>query len=164
VELGLPSNQVLAMFNKAVRKISIALNSVVEAREKKSLLSDDKRKKAEAAVERMRDVTRQTLDEDARVAAKEAATLLQPNLTNALPQEVRDDPELMQYVVKGTAEQWEKVLEGKESVGATPVQIESIREKRRSLNDIDIEREVSRVGVKKQKSDHKKSSKGRRSR
>jgi N-acetyltransferase 10 len=162
VELGLPSNQVLAMFNKAVRKISIALNGIVEAREKKSLLSDDNRKKAEAAVERMRDVTRQTLDEDARVAAKEAVTLLQPNLSRTLPPEVQNDPELMQYVVKGTDEQWEKALDGKKSVGGIPVQIESIREKRRTLNDNDVQREVSHVAAKTHRSDNRKAKKGRR--
>ena len=37
-ELGLPGNQVLAMFNKAVRKISAYLKRLVEAEEESKLL------------------------------------------------------------------------------------------------------------------------------
>ena len=71
-ELGLPSNQVLAMFNKAVRKISIALNSIVEEREKKSLLGGEERKRAEERAEKMKNVDRQTLAEDVEEAAQDA--------------------------------------------------------------------------------------------
>lgn len=71
-ELGLPSNQVLAMFNKAVRKISITLNSIVEAKVKQSLLSGDKRRKAEETVGKMKNVARRTLDDDVDEAAREA--------------------------------------------------------------------------------------------
>jgi N-acetyltransferase 10 len=75
-ELGLPANQVLAMFNKAVRKISISLNSIVEEKEKQSLLGGEKRKKAEETLEEMREVSRQTLDDDVDDAAQEAMTSL----------------------------------------------------------------------------------------
>jgi N-acetyltransferase 10 len=75
-ELGLPSNQVLAMFNKAVRKISIALNTIVEEAENQKLLGGDKRRKAEETVEKMRDVARTTLDEDVKDAAQEAMSSL----------------------------------------------------------------------------------------
>ena len=75
-ELGLPSNQVLAMFNKAVRKISIALNTIVEEAENQKLLGGDKRRKAEVTVEKMRDVARTTLDEDVKDAAQEAMSSL----------------------------------------------------------------------------------------
>ena len=71
-ELGLPSSQVLAMFNKAIRKLSMALNTVVEEREKQELLSGEKRVKAQQTVEKMRDVAPQTLEEDAADAAKDA--------------------------------------------------------------------------------------------
>jgi N-acetyltransferase 10 len=70
--LGLPSNQLLAMFNKAVRKISIALNNIVMQKEKEALLGGEKRMKAQRAVESMRDVNSQTLEEDAAAAAKDA--------------------------------------------------------------------------------------------
>jgi N-acetyltransferase 10 len=75
-ELGLPSNQVLAMFNKAVRKISIILNSIVEEKEKASMLGGEKRAKAEERVEKMRNVERQTLAEDVEEAAQDAMVSL----------------------------------------------------------------------------------------
>merc|ERR1712070_1026718 len=71
-ELGLPSNQVLAMFNKAIRKVSIALNSIVEEKEKESLLGGEKRLEAQKKVESMRDVATKTLEEDASDSAKDA--------------------------------------------------------------------------------------------
>ena len=143
-ELGLPSNQVLAMFNKAVRKISIALNKVAEEREKASLLSGDKRKKAELAADKMRDVARQTLEDDVAEAGKEAMKSIQASTETALPEEIRGDNELMQYVVKGSEEQWNKALEGKDIKGTGTVQILSIREKRKTLDDDDIAKEATR--------------------
>lgn len=74
-ELGLPSNQILAMFNKAVRKMSITLNSIVVAKEKSKLLGGENRRKAEAAAEKMKNVSRKTLDEDAYEGAQEAMEL-----------------------------------------------------------------------------------------
>merc|ERR1719454_2197352 len=78
-ELGLPSNQVLAMFNKAVRKMSIALNSIVEEKEKEALLSGEKRMKAEEAAAKMRHVAQKTLEEDASDAAKDVMERFQQN-------------------------------------------------------------------------------------
>ena len=74
-ELGLPSNQILAMFNKAVRKMSITLNSIVVAKEKSKLLGGEDRRKAEAAAEKMKNVSRKTLDDDAYEGAQEAMEL-----------------------------------------------------------------------------------------
>jgi N-acetyltransferase 10 len=76
VELGLPSNQVLAMFNKAVRKISIVLNSIVAEKEQASMLGGEKRAKAEERVEKMRNVERQTLADDVEEAAQDAMVSL----------------------------------------------------------------------------------------
>ena len=75
-ELKLPSNQVLAMFNKAVRKLSLALNAVVEEEEQAALLGGKDRLKAEKAAGRMRNVAEQTLDEDAADAAQVAMSKL----------------------------------------------------------------------------------------
>jgi len=75
-ELGLPSNQVLAMFNKAIRKISIALNSIVEEKEKNKMLGGEKRRRAEETAEKMKNVSRATLDDDADEAAREVMTSL----------------------------------------------------------------------------------------
>ena len=70
-ELSLPATQVLAMFNKAIRKLSISLNAIVEEREQQELLSGEKRIKAQKTVDKMRDVAPQTLDEDVADAAKD---------------------------------------------------------------------------------------------
>jgi N-acetyltransferase 10 len=77
-EFGLPANQVLAMFNKGVRKISKALQSVVEeAESKRSLLGEDARLEAEQKALKMKNVSHQTLEEDAR----EGATVAMAKLT-----------------------------------------------------------------------------------
>ena len=146
-ELGLPANQVLAMFNKAIRKISIALNSIIEEREKKAMLSGDKRQKAEAIANKMRDVSRQTLEEDATAAAKDAEeTIRAANAptNNLLPPEIAQDEELMQYAVKGSDKQWKQALEDKAIVdGPATVQIHTTREKRK-LDENDVEKEASK--------------------
>lgn len=144
-ELGLPSSQVLAMFNKAVRKISIALNAIVEAKEKRSMLGGEKKKKAEQTVEKMRDVAQLTLEEDVQDAAKSAMEALRASEMATLPPAIADDHELMRYVVKGSKEQWESALEGvadAKSDSPGTVQIQSTREKRKSLDE-ELEREAA---------------------
>jgi N-acetyltransferase 10 len=111
-ELGLPINQVLAMFNKAVRKISIGLNGVVERREEEKLLQGDNRKKAESILQGMNSETAKTLDEDLADAAVEAHEKL-----NTLPPEVAGNPDLLRYVVKGSDKAWEKALDGRQIEG-----------------------------------------------
>jgi N-acetyltransferase 10 len=125
-ELNLPSNQVLAMFNKAVRKMSLALNSVLEDEEKAALLGGKDRLKAEMAADRMRNVAEKTLDEDASEAAQVAMSKL--NKDSSLPPEIVRDDDIMQYAVKGSEEQWSKALNGKD-IGDS-VQIHSVREMR----------------------------------
>jgi N-acetyltransferase 10 len=111
-ELGLPINQVLAMFNKAVRKISIGLNAIVERREEEKLLQGEKRKKAESILAGMTSETAKTLDADLQDAANEVHDQL-----NTLPPEVVENPDLLQYVVKGSDKEWQKALEGRQIDG-----------------------------------------------
>jgi hypothetical protein len=69
---------VLAMFNKGVRNISKALQSVLEeAESKRSVLGEDARLEAEQKALKMKNVSRQTLEEDAR----EGATVAMAKLT-----------------------------------------------------------------------------------
>lgn len=143
-ELGLPSNQVLAMFNKSIRKISIVLNSIVEEKEKQALISGEQRKKAEETADKMRDVAADTLEEDVADAAKEAMLSLKASETVNLPQEIAQDPELMQYIVKGSDEQWQKALVGTDITGPGTIQIQEVREKRKALDEEDISREASK--------------------
>ena len=141
-ELGLPSNQVLAMFNKAVRKISIALYGVVEAKEREGLLGGEERKKAQEAADGMADVAGKTLEEDAADAAKAAieeynrhqGMMTTTESEKSLPASIANDKSLMQYAVKGSDEQWSKILDGKEdALGETKmVSVRSVREKRKS--------------------------------
>eukprot|EP00980_Cylindrotheca_fusiformis_P011822 scaffold2816_cov121-Cylindrotheca_fusiformis.AAC.38 len=161
-ELGLPSNQLLAMFNKAVRKLSIALNNVVIQKETEALLSGEKRMKAQQAVESMRDVVEQTLEEDATAAATDAMDgLLRSEV--ALPEKVANDESLMQYAIKGSDEQWEKALKGKEISESGTIQIQSVRAKRKQVDDEEIEKEAERnPSSKKQKANKKKKKRGRK--
>ena len=76
-QLGLPANQVLAMFNKGIRKMSIALNEIVERDERDKLLSGEAREKAEKTAEKLKNVSYQTLEEDAEEGAKNALIKLQ---------------------------------------------------------------------------------------
>ncbi|KAG7348994.1 GNAT acetyltransferase 2 [Nitzschia inconspicua] len=138
-ELGLPSNQVLAMFNKAVRKLSIALNLIVEDKEKESLLGGEQRAKAERVVRRMEDVAAKTLEEDAREAATD---IIQQMEAKSLPPAITNDASLMQYAIKGTDDQWDKVLEGNEIGETGTVSIRSVREKRKALDTEDYEKEA----------------------
>lgn len=106
-ELGLPLNQVLAMFNKSVRKISMALQGIAERDEEAKMMSDDARSKAEKKALRMKNVSQKTLEEDAEEGAKEALVTLNKN---SLPPVIMNDPEMSQYIIKGTDDQWKIAL------------------------------------------------------
>jgi hypothetical protein len=47
----------------------------------------------------------------------------------------------MQYAIKGSNEQWKKALNGKEIDGTGNIQIESVREKRKNVDEDDYEKE-----------------------
>ena len=162
-ELNLPSNQVLAMFNKAVRKVSIVINAIVEDEEKKSMNAGvvQQRKKVDEAMEYMKDVTPATLADDAQVAANEARIDASKATELAmLPPAISDDRELMSHVVKGTQEQWDQALTDQDIRPGTKldaVKILSTREKRKTLDVSDFQRGdkdkfASKDGSKKKKS------------
>jgi N-acetyltransferase 10 len=143
-DLNIPATQVLAMFNKSIRKISIALNMIVEDHEKKSVyLSNEQRQKAEKKIEQLQDVTEKTLEEDVKDAADDAMMSLrqQQEIEATLPTEISEDRELMRYVVKGSEQQWKQVLSSNENDDDTniddklnalgTIQIKSVREKRK---------------------------------
>lgn len=69
-ELNLPSNQILAIFNKTIRKISLALNAIAEMSVEAELLGTEERIEAEKDLNKLKDVCHQTLEEDADDAAK----------------------------------------------------------------------------------------------
>ncbi len=158
-ELALPSNQVLAMFNKGIRKISLALNGIVEENERATMLGGDAMRKAEKKAAKMKNVTQKTLEEDAEEGAQAAMATLKGQ---SLPYDVAHDDDIMQYAIRGTDQDWSKALEGKDVDGGT-VQIMSMEEKRpgkRRVNDEDIQREMDGASTPKSSSKkHKKSKK-----
>eukprot|EP00548_Thalassiothrix_antarctica_P008642 CAMPEP_0194154674 /NCGR_PEP_ID=MMETSP0152-20130528/61524_1 /TAXON_ID=1049557 /ORGANISM="Thalassiothrix antarctica, Strain L6-D1" /LENGTH=1114 /DNA_ID=CAMNT_0038860931 /DNA_START=32 /DNA_END=3376 /DNA_ORIENTATION=+ len=135
-DLGLPSNQVLAMFNKAVRKVSIALNAIVEEHEKERMVRSggkQQRKAHEAIESKMDDVAHQTLQED----LKEGAIASMSKLTT----HVSNDPKIMQYAIKGSDDQWSQALKDRNEVQDGMISIKSVRPVKRKLCKDDIERE-----------------------
>jgi N-acetyltransferase 10 len=143
-ELGLPTNQILAMFNKAVRKVSIALNAIVETNEKQTMLvgGEEQRKMVKHAMENMLDVAPVTLEDDANDETYDALEIIKANQLATLPPEIVQDPELLSYVVKGSKEQWDKALEAQDTVTDSTldtVQILNTRDKRKSMDISDFE-------------------------
>lgn len=95
-ELGLPESQVLAMFNKAVRKMSQAIRRALEQEAGVGLAE-----KADGGGA-MDDVTKLTLVEEQEASAKAVAKTYDPNL---------DDKEIRRYHIKGTEDDWSSALE-----------------------------------------------------
>jgi len=134
-ELGLPSNQVLAMFNKTVRKISIALNTLIEEEEKTRMgQANQERRAKEIVEENLHDVTPQTLQED----LEEGAALA----NSKIAAEIANDHELMQYAVKGSAGDWSEALSGRTSAEGM-ISVKSTRKAKRKLTTEELERESS---------------------
>jgi N-acetyltransferase 10 len=157
-QLGLPSNQVLAIFNKGIRKISISLNSIVEEEERSKLLGGEARQKAEKVAEKLQDVALQTLEEDAEEGAKSAMAKLRENDSANLSSTVTDDSEFMKFAIKGTDDDWNKALKGQEVSSSGVVQIESGAFKRKlNQDDIDKEAGVSPKGSSSKKKKKRKS-------
>ena len=160
-ELGLPVNQVLAMFNKAVKKMSLAFHQLLVEEESKNLLGGAAMKKAEKKVQKMRDMVGQTLEEDAAEGASEAMEALKRgndengNIGDEVLGEKKtvgnsgvtgtrltpeiSDPEIMKYALKGTDEEWADALKDKEFADSTEtVQIKSTKALKKRKNDEDL--------------------------
>ena len=145
------------MFNKGIRKISLALHGIVEENERATMLGGDAMRKAEKKAAKMKNVTQKTLEEDAEEGAQAAMATLKGQ---SLPYDVAHDDDIMQYSIRGTDQDWSKALKGKDVDGET-VQIMSMEEKRpgkRRVNDEDIQREMDGASTPKSSSKkHKKS-------
>jgi N-acetyltransferase 10 len=118
-ELNLPGNQVLAMFNKGIRKISLALQVVIEEAEKEEMFGGDESRKAlvkaEAGLKRMEGVSVKTLDEEDEEGVAEAMDIL--NGKKEANSGANIDSELMRYSIKGTNEQWDAAMKSKAEGG-----------------------------------------------
>jgi len=78
-----------------------------------------------------------------------------------LPPELAGDPEIRNYVVKGTEEQWSKALKNSDGTVPPRVQIESKKTSpaKRKLDQADIEKEMKNDNKKKKKTSQKKKKK-----
>jgi len=166
-EVSLPLNQILAMFNKAIRKISNSLHNIVMESEEASLLSDKARSEAQEKASKL-NASLQTLQEDAEEGAKFAITSLRENSSTGLSMEIATDADLMKYAIKGTDTEWNNVLKNQDNIAPNNVvQIKSSHDKsiKRKLNQEDVEKETTsgkheaKIHTTKRKSKVKKRSK-----
>ncbi|CAN0188874.1 unnamed protein product [Discosporangium mesarthrocarpum] len=119
-ELQLPDNQVLALFNKAVRKLSNSLKSVAERAAEVELESSgeaSKRKEAARTAEEMSQLPT-TMDQDLKAGAAEAMKKLEGR-----KEEMLGSLDLTQYEVKGTEEEWEAAVTKAKKGGLNMVSI-----------------------------------------
>jgi N-acetyltransferase 10 len=132
VELNLPVNQVLALFNKAVRKLNTHLKQLVESDVEKNMLAskDDARKIARKTEQMTR--TSETLDEDMKAGASEVMDIIHNNDENNKSKQKKkgknsssttsalllEDSELMSYAIKGSDEQWNQITNNKTNLSS----------------------------------------------
>jgi len=171
IELGLPVNQVLAMFNKAVKKMSLEFHNLLVEEEGRGLLGGDALKKAESKAQKMRDVVGQTLEEDTAEGATKAleqltkGQVLNSGVTGTRIAPEISDPEIMKYALKGTDEEWATALKEKgDGVDEGTIQIKSTQlktpKKRKADGDAlesAMKNEKAMKSGKKDKSSKKKS-------
>jgi hypothetical protein len=139
------------MFNKALKKMSMAFHNVQVEEESRRLLGGDDMRKAEAKVRAIGNVVGQTLEEDAAEGATAAMEVLladnNKERNNAahmnsgvtgtrMPPEI-NDPEIMRYALKGTDEEWAKAINEKggidgESGGTIQIKSTKIKKKRKA--------------------------------
>ncbi|GMI00012.1 hypothetical protein TrLO_g11739 [Triparma laevis f. longispina] len=121
-ELGLPDNQVLAMFNKAIRKMGAGIREAVEV-EAANEFGQTGNKSVEG-LEKMKDVTELTLEEEQEAAAEE----LKEKKKKKKKGGILDDDEIARYHVKGTQEEWKEALENKGEGEGGSVQVKRKRD------------------------------------
>ena len=151
-ELGLPINQTLAMFNKAVKKMSLAFHNLLVEEESRGLLGGDDMRRAEEKIRTIGNAVGQTLEEDAAegaATAMEALTQRQKGLdvggknerkgagvdsgvtgTRIIPE--INDPEIMRYALKGTDEEWANAIKGGVDSGTIQVKSTKVKKKRKA--------------------------------
>ncbi|OWZ06402.1 N-acetyltransferase 10 [Phytophthora megakarya] len=152
-ELNVPSNQLLALFNKAVRKF---LNQIEQLMEKQleEETTNSKKLAQVAAQSQAMNPTKTTLDEEMREGAQEEKAKQQQQLLDSL--------NLMKYAVRGDDADWDAALNQSESGGIVQV-------KSKKQNKVKKESKDSKKDQKHNKrsadgdSDRKKSKKSKKS-
>ncbi|KAF1313273.1 N-acetyltransferase 10, partial [Globisporangium splendens] len=102
-ELGVPSNQLLALFNKAIRKFLAQVEGVLEKQlESEQKEQEQKIAKLAGAVAKGMKPTEQSLADEMRESASEAKKKMQ--------QEMLENLNLMKYAVRGEDADWDEAL------------------------------------------------------
>ncbi|RLN58624.1 hypothetical protein BBJ29_007883 [Phytophthora kernoviae] len=105
-EINVPSNQLLALFNKAVRKFLGQIEQLME-KQLEQEATDNKKLAMVAAQSQAMTPTETTLDEEMREGAQEAKAKQQQKLLDSL--------NLMKYAVRGDDADWDAALAQSES-------------------------------------------------
>ncbi|KAF0694993.1 Aste57867_14162 [Aphanomyces stellatus] len=114
-ELNVPSNQVLALFNKSVRKFSTAFQSIMEA-EAAATMNIPKEAPVMAP-------TAVSLEDDLADGKEEALKKLKQK-------ELLESLNLNKYAVRGNDEDWAAALEDKDATDLKSVQVKKIKKRK----------------------------------
>ncbi|GAB9469473.1 N-acetyltransferase 10 [Globisporangium polare] len=148
-ELGVPSNQLLALFNKAIRKFLAQVESVMEKQIAVEQQEQDKKTARLAGVSQDMRPTEQSLADEMRDGASEAKKLLQ--------KEMLENLNLMKYAVRGEDADWDEALTASKVSAEGNVVVQVKNKKKVSAPKRDAaEAEVSASGDKKQTKKAKK--------
>ncbi|CAL1535363.1 unnamed protein product [Lymnaea stagnalis] len=116
-DIELPANQVLALFNRSIRKFVQHFNEILE-------------KEAEASIAEKKDVVmdplRQTMDQELAEAGNQFRQQHKKDVASLI------GADLSQYAIKGTETDWTEALKGS---GKSVVSVKSHLEKKRKLAD-----------------------------
>jgi len=106
-ELGIGSQQVLALFNKAVRKISSYLRSLQETEIRKGLESETPSKKKEGSKKTQKSMAplTQSLEQEMESNTKEVNKMMKKK-----QQKLLEGMDLQRYAIGGSEENWSKAL------------------------------------------------------
>lgn len=121
-ELQMPSHQILALFNKAVRRLTGAIRAVQEQSVEAEMASNATDKRNAAMLGGMSSLPLR-LEEEMETSAKESLQRLKGQ-----QEELLQSLDVMQYAVKGSLEEWEEVLRDSKSLKKGAVQIKSVRQ------------------------------------
>ncbi|KAG2818969.1 RNA cytidine acetyltransferase [Phytophthora cactorum] len=130
-ELNVPSNQLLALFNKAVRKFLGQIEQLMEKQLEEETANSKKLAEVAAQSQAMAP-TETTLDEEMREGAQEEKAKQQQKLLDSL--------NLMKYAVRGDDADWDAALAQAENGGAV-VQVKSKKQNKAKKESKDSKKE-----------------------
>lgn len=128
-ELGVPSNQLLALFNKAIRKFITQIETIQAKQIEQEGKATDAKIAQVAAKSQAMKPTEQTLEEEMREGESEAKKKMQ--------QEMLDNLNLMKYAVGGDDNDWDEALKGANPAAGGSVQVKSKKKKTKRDGDDD---------------------------